>query len=145
MTDRQYRLVFIGLGMLLLGVMGLGWALTGATTSDVTRPEIIESLSPEPDSQVPRQTSIDVDVPVDYRVEIWIDFRGSGDLAANWVRVPEAEVTVIEATGQYSWQPSAQGSLLRQWEPGQQRVRIVWDTRVGIPDPGVYEFSFRVG
>ncbi len=145
MTDRQYRLVFIGLGMLLLGVMGLGWALTSATTSDVTRPEIIEGLSPEPDSQVPRQTSIDVDVPVDYRVEIWIDFRGSGDLAANWVRVPEAEVTVIEATGQYSWQPSAQGSLLREWEPGQQRVRIVWDTRVGIPDPGVYEFSFRVG
>ncbi len=131
--------------MLLLGVMGLGWALTSATTSDVTRPEIIEGLSPEPDSQVPRQTSIDVDVPVDYRVEIWIDFRGSGDLAANWVRVPEAEVTVIEATGQYSWQPSAQGSLLREWEPGQQRVRIVWDTRVGIPDPGVYEFSFRVG
>jgi hypothetical protein len=145
MTDRQYRLVFIGLGMLLLGVMGLGWALTSATTSDVTRPEIIEGLSPEPDSQVPRQTSIDIDVPVDYRVEIWIDFRGSGDLAANWVRVPEAEVTVIEATGQYSWQPSAQGSLLREWEPGQQRVRIVWDTRVGIPDPGVYEFSFRVG
>lgn len=145
MTDRQYRLIFIGLGMLLLGVMGLGWALTSATTSDVTRPEIIEGLSPEPDSQVPRQTSIDVDVPVDYRVEIWIDFRGSGDLAANWVRVPEAEVTVIEATGQYSWQPSAQGSLLREWEPGQQRVRIVWDTRVGIPDPGVYEFSFRVG
>lgn len=145
MTDRQYRLVFIGLGMLLLGVIGLGWALTSATSSDVTRPEIIEGLSPEPDSQVPRQTSIDVDVPVDYRVEIWIDFRGSGDLAANWVRVPEAEVTVIEATGQYSWQPSAQGSLLREWEPGQQRVRIVWDTRVGIPDPGVYEFSFRVG
>lgn len=145
MTDRQYRLVFIGLGMLLLGVIGLGWALTSATSSDATRPEIIEGLSPEPDSQVPRQTSIDVDVPVDYRVEIWIDFRGSGDLAANWVRVPEAEVTVIESTGQYSWQPAAQGSLLREWEPGQQRVRIVWDTRVGIPDPGVYEFSFRVG
>lgn len=145
MTDRQYRLVFIGLGMLLLGVMSIGWALTSATTSDVTRPGVIENLSPEPDSQVPRQTSIDVEVPVDYRVEIWIDFRGSGDLAANWVRVPEAEVTVIEATGQYSWQPSAQGSLLREWEPGQQRVRIVWDTRVGIPDPGVYEFSFRVG
>lgn len=145
MTDRQYRLVFIGLGMLLLGVMGLGWALTSATTSDATRPEILEGLSPEPDSQVPRQTSIDVDVPVDYRVEIWIDFRGSGDLAANWVRVPESEIRVIEATGQYSWQPSALGSLLREWEPGQQRVRIVWDTRVGIPDPGVYEFSFRVG
>ena len=145
MTDRQYRLVFIGLGMLLLGVMGLGWALTGATTSDATRPEILEGLSPEPDSQVPRQTSIEIDVPVDYRVEIWIDFRGSGDLAAYWVRVPESEVRVIEATGQYSWQPSALGSLLREWEPGQQRVRIVWDTRVGIPDPGVYEFSFRVG
>lgn len=131
--------------MLLLGVMGLGWVLTTATSSESTRPEVLEGLSPEPDSQVPRQTSIDVDVPVEYRVEIWIDFRGSGDLGANWVRVPESEITVVEATGQYSWRPSTEGTLLNEWQPGQQRVRIVWDTRVGIPDPGVYEFSFRVG
>ncbi len=85
--------------MLLLGVMGLGWALTTATSSETVRPAVIESLSPAPDSQSPRQTSIQVDVLVDYRVEIWIDFRGSGDLDANWVRVPESEITVIEATG----------------------------------------------
>lgn len=145
MTDRQYRLVFIGLGMLLLGVMGIGWVLTTSTSSESTRPEIIEALSPEPDSQAPRQASIDVDVPVDYRVEIWIDYRGSGDLSANWVRVPEAEITVIEATGQYSWHPTPGSPFLQEWAPGQQRVRIIWDTRVGIPDPGVYEFSFRIG
>ena len=130
--------------MLLLGVMGLGWALTTATSSETVRPAVIESLSPAPDSQSPRQTSIQVDVLVDYRVEIWIDFRGSGDLDANWVRVPESEITVIEATGQYAWRPSPNGTLLTEWEPGLQRVRIVWDTKVGIPDPGSYEFSFRV-
>ena len=144
MTDRQYRLVLLGLAMLLMGVIGIGWALTSATSSEAGRPEVIEDLQPEPDSQVPRQTSIEVDVPVDYQVEIWIDFRGSGDLSANWVRVPESEIVVIEATGQYSWRPSAQSSLLNEWEPGPQRVRIVWDTRVGVPDPGQYEFSFRV-
>lgn len=145
MTNRQYRLVILGLGMLLLGVMGIGWVLTTSTSSESTRPEIIEALSPEPDSQAPRQTSIDVDVPVDYRVEIWIDYRGSGDLSANWVRVPEGEITVIEATGQYSWRPTPGSPFLQEWQPGQQRVRIVWDTRTGIPDPGVYEFSFRIG
>ena len=144
MNDRQYRLLYIGLGMLLLGVMGLGWAFTTATSSETVRPAVIESLSPAPDSQSPRQTSIQVDVLVDYRVEIWIDFRGSGDLDANWVRVPESEITVIEATGQYAWRPSPDGTLLTEWEAGTQRVRIVWDTKVGIPDPGSYEFSFRV-
>lgn len=144
MTRQQYRLIYLGLGLLLVGIVGIGWALTTSTSSDAVRSEVIEDLSPEPFSQAPRQVSIDVDIPVDYQLEIWIDFRGSGDLDANWVRVPPAEIIVIEATGEYSYRPLPGSPFLEEWAPGDQRVRLVWNTKTGIPDPGTYEFSFRV-
>ena len=135
-------MIYAGLGLVLVAVLAFGFAF-GSSGEAPARPEVIEELSPLPGDQVPRQTPIEVDIPVGYALEIWIDYRGSGGAEANWVKVPTTEIVVIPETGVHSWRP-APNQLLEAWIPGSQRVRLVWTTTTGLPDPGEYEFSFRV-
>jgi hypothetical protein len=44
----------------------------------------------------------------------------------------------------YRWQPSPNGLYLTEWTPGTHTVRIEWDTFIGLPDPGSFEWEFRV-
>ncbi len=143
MSPSQYRYIYAGLGFALIAVIAFGWAFGRSDGSGPSRPDVIEGLSPLPGDQVPRQTPLEVDVPVGYELEMWIDFRGSGGAEANWVKIPASEIVHVPETGVYSWRPGL-NRLLESWIPGEQRVRLIWNTTTGIPDPGRYEFSFRV-
>lgn len=94
-------------------------------------PAVLENISPQPGSQVPRQTAVEVDLPVGYGLEMFADdFR------------VDSEVRFVEGTGVYSWSPSA--SSLINWESGEHRVRVRWYRLSGLADEGEYSWTFRV-
>lgn len=127
-----YRLIYIGLGLVGLAAIALGvvFAVEG---EEVVLPGPLESVSPEPGAQVPLQTSIDIDLEVGYEAQIFVD---------DW---PVNDVTFVPATGVYRWIPSPASPTIQEWAPGEHTVRVVWSTYSGLPDPGSYEWSFRVG
>ena len=127
-----YRLIYIGLGLTAIAAIALGIAFsTEGEAIDLPRP--IESVSPEPGDLVPPQTILEIDLEVGYDAEIYVD---------GW---PLADVTFIEGTGVYRWAPSASNPNVQEWTPGKHTVRVVWDTYSGLPDPGSFEWSFRIG
>ncbi len=143
MPSRSYRAIYFGLTMALIAVVAFGIAFGSPDGGTSGLPEPLEAVDPPSGSQTHQLARIEVDVPVGYEADLWIDFRGNADNSANWFRVPADEVTVVEPTGVYSWQPGP-GKILENWEPGTQRVRVTWDTTTGLPDPGGYDWSFRI-
>lgn len=97
-------------------------------------PEPIEGLFPRPGDTVVRQTSVEIDLPVGYTIDLYVDGR----------KVPDHEIGFLQPTGEFTWAP-APGTSMERWEGGDHTVRVVWDrTAGGRPDPGEYEWSFRV-
>jgi hypothetical protein len=129
----KYRLVYVGLALALVAVVAVAWAFGSPPGRDIGLPEPLEAVSPIPGETALRQARLEVDLPVGYRVELFVDGR----------RVPESEVTRVAATGVYSWEPGP-GRMLPIWSPGDHTVRITWDTESGLPDPGQFEWTFRV-
>jgi hypothetical protein len=95
-------------------------------------PAPLQRVSPLPGDSVARQTAVEVDLPVGYRVRFFVD---------GWA-VPESEVTVVESTGRWRWQPGSEQTL-DAWAGGEHVVRVEWDRTAGRPDPGSYEWAFR--
>src|SRR5690554_4941568 len=127
-----YRLIYIGLG--LLGAAALILGIVFAKDGDPTDlPGALVSVSPEPNELVPPQAVLEVVLPVGYRAEIWVD---------GW---PITDFTFVEATGVHRWSPSPGHPTIQTWSSGEHRVRIEWDTYSGLPDPGEWEWIFRVG
>lgn len=128
----SYRLIYLGLGLVGVAAVVLGFVL--ATEGDeVVLPEALEGVSPQPGSLVPPQTSIEVDLKVGYEATIFVD------------GFPVNNATFVDATGVYRWSPSPTDPVVNEWAPGDHTVRVVWDTYTGLPDPGTFEWSFRVG
>ena len=96
MSDRRYLFIFLALGLLALAVVVAAFLFGSPETGREPLPSVLEEISPLPGSQVPLQTPIEVDVPVGYRVEIWVD----------GFRVPDSEVRFVEGTGVHSWAPA---------------------------------------
>ena len=67
----------------------------------------------------------------------------SFELAVDGIRIPAAEIGLTEATGDRVWQPDA-FSVIPEWSPGDHTVFIAWDTTVGRPSPGTFEWTFTV-
>ena len=132
MTDRRYLTLFVLLGLAAVVVVVLGFLFGSPDTGRAPLPRVIEDLSPQPGSQVPLQTPVEVDVPVGYRVDIYID----------GFRVPESEVRFVEGTGVYSWAPTRSSTIL--WAPGPHTVLVSWQKMSGLPDVGEYSWDFRV-
>lgn len=127
-----YRLIYICLGLTAIAAIALGIAFsTEGEAIDLHRP--LESVSPEPGDLVPPQTILEIDLEVGYDAEIFVD---------GW---PLADVTFVEGTGVYRWAPSASNPNVQEWTPGKHTVRVVWDAYSGLPDPGSFEWSFRIG
>ena len=127
-----YRLIYIGLG--LLGAAALILGIVFAKEGDSPDlPGALVSVSPEPGEMVPPQATLEVVLPVGYRAEIWVN---------DW---PITDFTFVEATGVHRWAPSPSHPNIQRWAAGEHRVRIEWDTYSGLPDPGQYEWTFRVG
>ena len=127
-----YRLIYIGLGLLAVAAIALGIAFS-AEGDPVSLPEPLEAVSPEPGTMVPLQTTVEIDLPNGYEAQIWVD---------GW---PVTNASFVEATGVYTWAPGPGDPNIQEWSPGEHTVRVTWDTYAGLPDPGSYEWSFRVG
>lgn len=127
-----YRLIYIGLGLIAVAAIAFGIAFS--TEGDVVVvPEPVEAVSPKPGSLVPPQASIEIDLEVGYEAAIFVD------------GFPINNATFVDATGVYRWSPSASDPVISEWTPGEHTIRIVWDTYTGLPDPGTFEWTFRVG
>jgi len=127
-----YRLVYLGLGLVAIAAIAFGIAFN-RSGDELVLPDQIEAISPRPGDLVPPQTIVEVDLPVGYRAAIFVD---------GW-QVEDA--IFVEGTGVYRWTPSPQSPTITEWSAGEHTVRVVWDKISGLPDPGEFEWSFRVG
>ena len=128
-----YRLIYIGLGLVGVAAIALGFVFS-ANGESTALPEALESVSPEPGDLVPPQAALVIDFQVGYVAEILVD---------GWPITDNA--TFVEATGVYRWVPSPSSPTIQAWTPGEHTVSIRWETYTGLPNPGSYEWSFRVG
>ncbi len=127
-----YRLIYVGLGLLGIAAIALGIVLS-VEGDPLELPAPLEAVSPEPGALVPPQASVSVDLPVGYTARISVD---------GW---PIDDATFIESTGVYRWSPSPSSPVIQEWSPGEHSVLVIWDTYSGLPDPGSFEWIFRVG
>jgi hypothetical protein len=127
-----YRLIYLGLGLVAVAAIALGIAFNRSGEERVL-PEQVEALSPQPGDLVPPQASVEIDLPVGYEADIYVD---------GWLVV---DAVFVEGTGVYRWAPSAQSPTITEWTPGEHTIRVVWDRISGLPDPGEFEWRFRVG
>lgn len=127
-----YRLIYIGLGLVGLAALALGLVFSTDGEANVL-PESLQSVSPEQGDLVPPQAALEIDLDVGYTATIVVD---------GW---PISDATFVEATGVYRWAPSPSSPTIQEWTPGEHTVSITWDTYTGLPNPGSYEWSFRVG
>lgn len=129
----RYRLIYLGLSVALMAIVGLGIAFGSPDGRSPDRPAQIEDLVPAPGETVLRQARLEIDLKPGYAVEITVD----------GFTIPQEELFIVEGTGVYSWQPGP-GRSLFEWSPGQHQVSVRWDTRSGLPDVGEYTWTFRV-
>jgi hypothetical protein len=129
----NHRLVYFGLGSLLVAVIALGIAFT-PHGEPVELPDPLESVTPLPNDSALRQAVVEVDIAPGYVATISVD----------GFRLPEAEVTVIEATGVYRWAPTPLGAYLTEWLPGEHSVNVEWNAVGGLADAGSFQWSFRI-
>lgn len=127
-----YRLIYIGLGLVGIAAIALGIALS-TDGEETVLAEPLESVSPEPGALVPPQASIEIDLEVGYEAAIFVD------------GFPINNANFVEATGVYRWAPSPTDPVISEWTSGEHTIRVVWDTYTGLPDPGSFEWTFRVG
>ena len=128
----RYRKIYLALGLALVGVLALGIAFGSPNRAGVGRPPQIESISPESGETVLRQTSIEVDVPCGYAIDLFVD----------GLLIPTDELFFVEGTGVYSWQPGLDKTIA-ELSPGQHEVLVRWRTSSGLPDVGEYIWTFR--
>ncbi|NIQ58410.1 MAG: hypothetical protein GWN85_34605, partial [Gemmatimonadetes bacterium] len=67
-------------------------------------------------------------------LELWVD----------GFRVPDPEITFVDATGVATWSPSPASLYLDSWTPGVHEVRVVWTKITGVPETGEFSWEFRV-
>jgi hypothetical protein len=127
-----YRLIYLGLGLIGLAAVILG-AVLAVDGEEIALPPPLEAVYPLPGDLVPAQTAIEFDLPVGYAATIVVD---------GW---PITDAVFVEATGVYRWAPSSSHPTIQSWAPGEHTVDITWDTYAGLPDPGEFSWSFRVG
>ena len=128
----SYRLIYLGLG--LVAVAAIAFGIVFATEGDeILLPGPVESVSPEPGHLVPPQASIEIDLEVGYQAQIYVD---------EWL---VSDATFVEGTGVYRWAPSPTNPTINEWTTGEHTVRVVYDTVTGLPNPGDFSWSFRVG
>lgn len=127
-----YRLIYVGLALVAVAAIAFGLAFT-SSGNELELPAQVESIAPQPGDLVPPQASVEIELPVGYRAEIYVD---------GWL---VQDAVFVEGTGVYRWSPSPANPAITEWAPGEHTVRVVWDKITGLPDPGEFEWTFRVG
>ena len=131
MKKNTYRLIFLSLSLLLFLTIYVGVNFYQDNEESVLLPAVIEGISPLPNYQVPQQTSLEINLPVDYEIVLIVN---------NYI-IPSSEILNVEATGVYIWKPGP-NKAFETWGPGKHNVRIIWDTITGLPDYGEFEWEF---
>ena len=72
MKKNTYRFILLLLGILLFLTISMGINFSSSLNGTLELPDAIESLSPMPGSQVPQQTTIEIDMPVGYEIVLYI-------------------------------------------------------------------------
>lgn len=104
-------------------------AVVLSTSGDpVELPAPLERVAPAPGGATLPQTTVEIDLPVGYEIELWID----------GARIPDADVAARRETGLFTWTPS--GVLT----PGDHDVLVLWNRSQGLPDTGSFAWTFRV-
>jgi hypothetical protein len=96
-------------------------------------PNVIEGISPLPNYQVPQQTSLEINLPVDYAIVLIVN---------NYI-IPSSEILNVEATGVFVWKPGP-NKTFESWSPGEQNIQITWSKVVGLPDVGEFSWKFYI-
>ncbi|MEE8331462.1 MAG: hypothetical protein V3R84_06790 [Acidimicrobiia bacterium] len=127
----RYRLVYLGLALALVAVIGATWALS-SDGEPRSLPAVVELIAPAPDATVSRQASVVVDMIVGYSIELTID----------GVTIPASELVESPALIRFEWTPGT-GQSFTEWVPGSHEVHLSWNAAVGLPDIGSYSWAFR--
>jgi hypothetical protein len=128
----SYRLIYLGLGLVAIAAIAFAVAL-GRGGEELVLPDQVEAISPGQGDLVPPQASVEIDLPVGYRADIYVD---------GWL---VEDAVFVEGTGVYRWRPSADNPTITEWVPGEHTIKVVWDKFSGLPDPGEFSWTFRVG
>ena len=131
MKKNTYRFILFLLAILLILTISIGINFSSSRNIVTKLPDILESLSPMPGAQIPKQTVVEIDLPVGYTIELFID----------GYRISSNEIEFIEGTYVYRWKPGP-GKSFESWIPGKHTARITWDTTVGLPDIGEFTWVF---
>jgi hypothetical protein len=133
LTLVKYRMLYLGLGSLLVAIVTLGIAFAPEGEQTVL-PDPLEAVFPIPNNSVIRQTSVEVDLAVGYEATVYVD-----DFA-----IPPNEMAFSEGTNVYRWSPSPVSAVMSEWEPGEHTIRVEWVRITGAPLSGEFEWTFRV-
>jgi hypothetical protein len=131
MSKQTYRICILLLTALLFLVIAWGVSFYQDNDEELILPDALENIYPLPNDQVPQQASLEIDLPVAYRLVLIVD---------NYI-IPETEIQYVDATGLYIWKPGP-NKTFETWKPGKHYVRITWDTVTGLPDYGEYSWEF---
>ena len=125
-------MLLFGLGSALAALVIVVW-FTNPSGHGTALPAPLESVFPRPGDAVLGQTSIEVDLPPGYVV----------DLVVDGLPVSPAEIDSVYTVGTFRWEPGA-GRVVETWTPGTHTVEVSWDRVTGRPDPGAFSWTFRV-
>ncbi len=132
MSRTTYRLILLLLGLALIAVV-IGAVLFAPTGDDAGYPAALERVEPIDGSLMFGRPPVVVDLEGGYRAQLTIDD----------VVVPEDQIIWTEATGLHVFEPGP-GKVVEAWSPGFHIVSAQWDRVRGLPDPGMFTWSFRV-
>ena len=125
-------MILLLLGLALIAVV-IGAVLFAPTGADERFPAALERVEPVDGSLMFGQPRIIVDLESGYRARLTIDD----------VVVPEDQIIWTEATGLHVFEPGP-GKVVESWSPGFHVLSAQWDRVRGLPDPGMFTWSFRV-
>lgn len=128
----RYRLIYTVLG-LALAVVAIGAVVLAPSGEPTEVPAALEDYSPTDGATVLRQIQVEIDLPVDYEIQLVID----------GVTIPAGEIEATPETGKYVWRPD-DNTIIPEWTVGIHTVWVRWDRISGLPDPGEWRWSFRV-
>ena len=118
---------------LALAAVAIGAVVFAPSGKQSTPPDVLESYAPADRSTVLRQIGVEIDLPINYAIDLVID----------GVPIPDAEIMVTDETGRFTWRPGPT-TIIPEWTPGIHTVWVRWDRISGLPDPGEWIWSFRV-
>ena len=73
MKKNTYRLIFLSLSFLLVLTVSVGVNFYQDNEESIDLPIVIEGISPLPNYQVPQQSSIEINLPVDYEIVLIVN------------------------------------------------------------------------